>query len=104
MTWIEAHQHPSTAALDAALGRPFSLPFQLDAGTGKGALAALADRVRFAGGNDVVVRLVVLQHSPHRFDEPDDYVIATGETHTVRECCERAFARAGIEVAEVEAI
>ena len=24
-------------------------------------------------------------------DDPDDYVIATGETHTVREFCERAF-------------
>ena len=24
-------------------------------------------------------------------DEPDDYVIATGETHTVRELCEVAF-------------
>jgi GDPmannose 4,6-dehydratase len=32
-------------------------------------------------------------------DAPEDYVIATGETHTVREFCERAFARAGIEVA-----
>jgi GDPmannose 4,6-dehydratase len=31
-------------------------------------------------------------------DTPDDYVIATGETHTVRECCERAFARAGIDL------
>ncbi|HEX6097458.1 MAG TPA: GDP-mannose 4,6-dehydratase [Thermoanaerobaculia bacterium] len=31
-------------------------------------------------------------------DAPEDYVIATGETHTVREFCERAFARAGIEV------
>jgi GDPmannose 4,6-dehydratase len=31
-------------------------------------------------------------------DEPDDYVIATGETHTVREFVERAFARAGIEI------
>jgi GDPmannose 4,6-dehydratase len=29
--------------------------------------------------------------------EPDDYVIATGETHTVREFCERAFARAGLD-------
>src|SRR5437763_63562 len=28
--------------------------------------------------------------------EPDDYVVATGETHTVREMCTRAFARAGI--------
>jgi GDPmannose 4,6-dehydratase len=30
-------------------------------------------------------------------DEPDDYVIATGETHTVREFCERAFAEAGLD-------
>ncbi len=29
-------------------------------------------------------------------DEPGDYVIATGETHTVREFCERSFACAGI--------
>jgi GDPmannose 4,6-dehydratase len=31
-------------------------------------------------------------------DEPDDYVIATGATHAVREFCERSFRRAGIEV------
>jgi GDPmannose 4,6-dehydratase len=30
--------------------------------------------------------------------EPDDYVIATGQTHTVREFCELAFRRAGIDV------
>ena len=30
-------------------------------------------------------------------DEPDDYVIATGETHTVREACEIAFARQGLD-------
>jgi GDPmannose 4,6-dehydratase len=30
-----------------------------------------------------------------RQDEPDDFVIATGETHTVREFADRAFARAG---------
>jgi GDPmannose 4,6-dehydratase len=30
-------------------------------------------------------------------DEPDDYVVATGETHTVREFCERAFARVGLD-------
>src|SRR5437763_2676923 len=28
--------------------------------------------------------------------EPDDYVVATGETHTVREMCTRAFARVGV--------
>ena len=30
-------------------------------------------------------------------DEPDDYVVATGETHTVQEFCERAFSRAGLD-------
>jgi GDPmannose 4,6-dehydratase len=31
-------------------------------------------------------------------DTPDDYVLATGETHTVRELCQLAFGRAGIEL------
>ena len=30
---------------------------------------------------------------------PDDYILATGETHSVREFVERAFAEAGIEIA-----
>ena len=30
-------------------------------------------------------------------DEPDDYVLATGETHTVREFCEIAFSRVGLD-------
>jgi GDPmannose 4,6-dehydratase len=30
-------------------------------------------------------------------DEPDDYVIATGEAHSVRDCVDIAFAHAGIE-------
>jgi GDPmannose 4,6-dehydratase len=30
-------------------------------------------------------------------DTPDDYVIATGETHTVREFCELAFAHVGLD-------
>lgn len=29
-------------------------------------------------------------------DEPDDFVVATGQTHSVREFCEAAFARAGL--------
>ena len=32
-------------------------------------------------------------------DEPDDYVIATGETHSVREFCELAFELAGMPIA-----
>jgi len=30
-------------------------------------------------------------------DEPGDYVVATGETHSVREFCERAFAHVGLD-------
>jgi GDPmannose 4,6-dehydratase len=30
-------------------------------------------------------------------DKPDDYVIATGETHSVKEFCEAAFAYAGLD-------
>jgi GDPmannose 4,6-dehydratase len=32
-------------------------------------------------------------------ERPDDYVIATGETHSVREFCELAFARVGLPLA-----
>jgi GDPmannose 4,6-dehydratase len=31
-------------------------------------------------------------------DEPDDYVVATGEAHSVQECVEIAFDQAGIEI------
>ena len=30
-------------------------------------------------------------------NEPDNYVVCTGETHTVREFCEAAFARVGLD-------
>ncbi len=30
-------------------------------------------------------------------DQPDDYVVATGQTHSVRAFCERAFARVGLD-------
>jgi GDPmannose 4,6-dehydratase len=30
-------------------------------------------------------------------DEPDDFVVATGQTHSVRELCEIAFSRAGLD-------
>jgi len=31
-------------------------------------------------------------------DNPDDYVVATGEAHTVREFCEKAFSFAGMDI------
>lgn len=33
-------------------------------------------------------------------DEPEDYVIATNETHSVREFCEKAFGRLGLDARE----
>ena len=45
----------------------------------------------FAG--DYVEAMWLMLQQP----EPDDYVIATGETHSVRELVEIAFARAGLE-------
>ncbi|MEM7233752.1 MAG: GDP-mannose 4,6-dehydratase [Planctomycetota bacterium] len=32
--------------------------------------------------------------------EPDDYVVSTGETHTVRECCDVAFSTLGLDYKE----
>lgn len=43
----------------------------------------------FAGDYVEAMRLMM------RAEDPEDYVIATGETHSVREFCEIAFARAG---------
>jgi GDPmannose 4,6-dehydratase len=33
-------------------------------------------------------------------DQPDDYVVGTNETHSVKEFCEVAFARAGLDWAK----
>lgn len=46
----------------------------------------------FAGDYVEAIWLILQQ------DEPDDYVVATGETHTVREFCELAFKSAGINL------
>jgi GDPmannose 4,6-dehydratase len=45
----------------------------------------------FAGDYVQAMHLMLQQ------DEPDDYVISTGETHSVREICELAFAHAGLD-------
>ncbi len=43
-------------------------------------------------GDYVEAMWLMLQH-----DKPDDYVISTGETHSVKEFCEIAFKRAGLD-------
>jgi GDPmannose 4,6-dehydratase len=40
---------------------------------------------------------VIAMHSMLQQDAADDYLIATGETHTVREFCERAFSRLNLD-------
>lgn len=45
----------------------------------------------FAGDYVRAMRLMLLQ------DEPDDFVVATGETHSVREFCEVAFGHVGLD-------
>src|SRR5919107_3166196 len=45
----------------------------------------------FAGDYVRAMRLMLQQ------PEPSDYVVATGETHSVRDFCEAAFARVGLE-------
>ncbi|MHB8421074.1 MAG: GDP-mannose 4,6-dehydratase [Myxococcales bacterium] len=40
---------------------------------------------------------VAMMHRMLQREEPEDYVVATGETHSVREFCELAFARAGLD-------
>jgi GDPmannose 4,6-dehydratase len=45
----------------------------------------------FAGDYVRAMHMMLLQ------DEPDDYVIATGETHSVEEFCELAFAHVGLD-------
>jgi len=43
------------------------------------------------------VDYVRIMHSMLQNDNPDDYVAATGETHSVREFCELAFAEVGLD-------
>ena len=45
----------------------------------------------FAGDHVEAMWLMLQQ------EQPDDYVVATGETHTVREFCEIAFGHAGLD-------
>lgn len=43
---------------------------------------------------------VLAMHLMLQQPEPDDYVIATGETHTVREFCNQAFGQVGLDYSE----
>ena len=64
--------------------------------TGKSAelrLGNLAARRDWGHAADYVRAMQLMLQQP----EADDYVVATGETHSVAEFCERAFAEAGLD-------
>ena len=57
-------------------------------------LGNLSARRDWGHAKDYVEGMWLMMQQP----EPDDYVLATGETHSVREFAERAFARVGREI------
>jgi GDPmannose 4,6-dehydratase len=57
------------------------------------ALGNLEPRRDWGFAGDYVRAMVLMLQQ----DKPDDYVVATGETHSVREFAERAFARVGLD-------
>lgn len=59
-------------------------------------LGNLDARRDWGHANDYVRAMHLMLQQP----EPDDFVVATGETHTVREFCELAFGEAGLDYRE----
>jgi GDPmannose 4,6-dehydratase len=59
-------------------------------------LGNLEARRDWGHAKDYVHAIYLMMQQP----EPDDYVIATGESHSVREFCERAFAEVGLDYAK----
>jgi GDPmannose 4,6-dehydratase len=56
----------------------------------------LATELRLGHARDYVRAMHLMLQQP----SPDDFVVATGETHSVREFCELAFAEAGLDYRE----
>ena len=66
----------------------------VDADLGERDVEQLADRVRLAGGDDVVVGLVLLQHPPHRLDVvAGEAPVALGVEVAQRDACPAGRAR-----------
>src|SRR5476649_1999483 len=54
--------------VEAAFVGASSLPSDLDANLGEGALDEFTDRMGFPGRQDIIVRLRLLQNAPHSLD------------------------------------
>ena len=64
----DLHKHPAGGLVDALFVHALAGKFQLDAGIVEGQLAELPHAMLLAGGNDKILRLVVLQDQPHALD------------------------------------
>ena len=65
--WIDAHAHRAGLAVDTDRVLGLALPEDIHLESAPGFLDEFADRMALAGGQDVVVRTVLLQHHPHAF-------------------------------------
>ena len=68
IAWIDTYHRAATCPIDAGFVDALAAPLDGDINLRKGVLNKLANTVRFAGGEHIVVRLRLLQNTPHAFD------------------------------------
>src|SRR5262245_11296226 len=68
ITRVNADQHATGLGIDTLLVDAFAPPGDPSTHDGKRPFDELAHGIRFAGGQDVVIRFGLLQHPPHAFD------------------------------------
>ena len=64
---VHFHQNIARLPVASAFFHAFSLPFQLYSGLTEGQRAEFPDRVHFPGGDDEILRCVMLENQPHAF-------------------------------------
>src|SRR5215813_1917698 len=68
ITRVNAHQYEAGLGIDALLVDAFTPPVEPSTHDCERPLDELAYGIRFAGGQDVVIRFGLLHHQPHAFD------------------------------------
>ena len=66
---VDADERTAAVGVDAGFVKALAAPFDVHAEVGGGGGDEVADGVLFAGGDDEVVRVVLLEHHPHGADE-----------------------------------
>lgn len=65
---VDFDQSLAGCGIDALFVDAFAFPFQGEAGVGEGPVHEGADGGGFAGGEDIIIWLVLLHHHPHAAD------------------------------------